>query len=43
MNDDLLERLANYYTSEYVTKNMPYLREIPFHEWLRRKGYEINV
>lgn len=36
-DDDYLEAMGKYYTSETVTKLFPYIREIPFEEWLRRK------
>lgn len=37
MDDELLERLANFYCSEYVEKNQPWVREIPFDQWLDRQ------
>lgn len=35
--DELLNRLADFYSSEYVAKNEPWIRQIPFHEWLGRE------
>lgn len=36
MNDELLELYGEYYTSDFVEKNMPWIKEIPFGEWLDR-------
>lgn len=41
MPDELLEKLANYYTSEYVKLNRPEIAAIPFVEWLERLGWEV--
>jgi hypothetical protein len=38
--DIFLERMADYYTSEFVKKNMPWIREIPFHEFLERQYFQ---
>jgi hypothetical protein len=36
LNDALIEKLGNYYSSEYVKLNLPYLREITFEAFLHR-------
>lgn len=33
----MVDKLAHLYHSDYVAKNEPWVREIPFHEWLNRK------
>lgn len=35
--DERLEKLADFYSSEFVEKNEPWIREIPFYEWLNRQ------
>jgi len=37
ISDEQLERLGRYYTSEFVRKVMPWVTEVPFHEWLERQ------
>lgn len=34
MNDWLLEQLGQFYTSEYVKKNQPWILKRPFHEFV---------
>lgn len=34
--DEWIERMARFYTSEFVKKNVPGLLEIPFIEWLEK-------
>lgn len=34
--DEYIERMARFYTSEFVRKNVPSILEIPFIEWLDR-------
>ncbi|TCS80361.1 hypothetical protein [Tepidibacillus fermentans] len=41
MPDELLEKLANYYTSEYVKLNRPEIASIPFWRWLQRLGWKV--
>lgn len=37
ISDELLDRYGNYYTSEYVAKNQPWVLKIPFYEWVQRQ------
>lgn len=41
--DDYVERMGQFYSSEYVAKNQPWIRELPFHEWLERRRAEVRV
>ncbi|KIL37952.1 hypothetical protein SD70_29630 [Gordoniibacillus kamchatkensis] len=46
VDDDLLYSLGEYYSSQYVEKNKPWVREIPFAEWMQRQlnsGGHIDV
>lgn len=36
MPDELLESLGEFYTSEYVAANQPWIRKIPFEEYVNR-------
>lgn len=40
--DDYVERMGQFYSSEYVAKNQPWIRELPFHEWLERRRSEVK-
>ncbi len=37
LNDELLDHLGKYYTSEMVSICKPWIREIPFEIWLDRQ------
>jgi hypothetical protein len=39
LNDDYIERMANYYTSEAAQVIHPYLHKIPFEKWLYRQYF----
>ena len=34
---DLIWRLGEFYTSEYVLHNQPWILEVPFHKFLERQ------
>ena len=36
MDDEILEKLGDYYCSEFVKEHMPWIREIPFYEFVQR-------
>lgn len=36
ISDEHLEKLGNFYTSEYVKLNQPWVRQTPFANWLAR-------
>lgn len=38
ISDEQLERLGNYYCSEFVRTVMLWVIEVPFHEWLERNN-----
>lgn len=33
----LVDKLARFYHSDYVLKNQPWVRQIPFSQWLQRQ------
>lgn len=35
-DDEYLNKMADFYTSENAKRIFPYIQEIPFEEWLRR-------
>lgn len=35
--DELLHRLGEFYSSEFVEKNMPWLRQMAFEQFLERE------
>ncbi|MEO3944133.1 hypothetical protein [Gorillibacterium sp. CAU 1737] len=37
MEDELLEKYGEFYCSRYVAKNQPWIRTIPFGEWVERQ------
>lgn len=37
ISDELLEKLGDYYISEYVTLNRSYIRQLPFEEWVTKE------
>lgn len=37
LSDDLLDRLADFYSSEFVAMNMPWLRQVTFAEFVERE------
>lgn len=37
LSDELLDKLGDFYASEYVQNNQPWLREKPFHLWLEQE------
>lgn len=44
----LIERLARFYHSDYVKHNQPWVRKIPYDEWIqrelsRRSGVAVHV
>lgn len=36
IHDKLLDKLGDFYTSDYVAKNQPWVIQTPFHEWVDR-------
>jgi hypothetical protein len=34
--DELLDKLGDYYNSEYVETCQPWIREVPFAEWFEK-------
>jgi hypothetical protein len=40
MEDGLLEKYGEYYCSQYVAKNQPWILKVPFHEWVDRQVNE---
>jgi hypothetical protein len=39
---NLVDKLGRFYHSEYVSKNQPWVRQIPFPEWLQRQLFRIG-
>lgn len=37
ISNELLDHYAEYYTSEFTKKNMPWILETPSAEWLHRQ------
>lgn len=37
IDDVLLDKLGEFYCSEYVALNQPWIREIPFEQWVERQ------
>ncbi|WNQ09833.1 hypothetical protein MJA45_19690 [Paenibacillus aurantius] len=37
LDDVLLEKYGEFYCSLYVAKCQPWIREVPFHEWVERQ------
>jgi hypothetical protein len=37
IDEAFIEKLAKYYNSEFVKRHMPWIREIPFDEFVRRE------
>lgn len=37
LDDDYIEKMANFYTSEAANKLFPNLKSIPFGEWIYRQ------
>ncbi len=42
-DDKYLEKMADYYSSEYVKENMPHIRGVPFYEWLNILDMDIQT
>lgn len=40
---DFVDHMGRLYASEYVAMNQPWIREVPFHEWLERMQAEVKV
>jgi hypothetical protein len=38
--DEYIEKMAHFYTSDFVAKNCPHIREIDFIDWLKVKARE---
>lgn len=34
--DEYIEKMAKFYTSEFVRKNVPHILELKFEDWLRK-------
>jgi hypothetical protein len=39
LDDDYIEKMANFYTSETAQIIFPHLHKIPFEEWLYRRYF----
>lgn len=43
ISDELLEKLGEFYNSEFVVKNMPWIRKMTFEEFVQRELRKFKI